>query len=106
SDRSYISAERADIFPRTIYDKGTWRLDGGAIVMTSDADVTWKGESDRRFLVLRRDATGTPFLFGVDDAVSRCAELVAEPPETPAAAWFDTSTLERSKRLGVSVAVG
>jgi hypothetical protein len=59
-DGTYIYAEWSDVEPLTVLDKGTWRLSGLTLGLTSDSDVKWKpmwgccSPLERQYLTLRR----------------------------------------------------
>lgn len=71
-DRTYIYCEWADIQPLTIYDKGQWTFENGAVELKSDPDVTWDPVADRAYVAVRRRSKKNEILLvGVHSDLSR-----------------------------------
>ena len=53
-DGTYIYCEWADIEPVTVHDKGAWGLRDGLLELKPSADVTWKTDLEREYIIVRR----------------------------------------------------
>jgi hypothetical protein len=53
-DGSYFLYFWSDVPPASIQDKGAWVVSGDELTLTSDSDITWNPEADRRHLLVRR----------------------------------------------------
>lgn len=51
---SYIYVEWADIYPRTIHDRGKWSVQDGRLHLESNEVVTWVSRRSRDLLAVRR----------------------------------------------------
>ncbi len=80
-DLTYIYAQSADVFPLTIYDKGRWRIEDRAVLLTSDADVKWDPRTDRRYLALiNQERDHTRVVLGIDQRLEALKKMLAEEP--------------------------
>jgi hypothetical protein len=95
ADGSYIYTEWGDLLPETIYDKGDWRIEGGLVRFSPDAQVVWDPESDRRFAAVTLPAKPERRLIGLDGTLERFHDLVREHPDTTPAEWLNLSALRR-----------
>jgi hypothetical protein len=81
-DGTYIYDEWADIRPRTIYDKGMWQIEGGAIFLRSDQDITWTPGLERQFIaVSRRGHPKEILLMGAIEALARFEQTTDDQPD-------------------------
>lgn len=81
-DRTYLYTERCSLIPATIFDKGTWKVEGTLLVLNSDRDVTWNPDLERRFLMLHRTSHAEEsLLVGAEKAVNRFEVLAHGNPE-------------------------
>jgi hypothetical protein len=75
-DETYLYVEKVLDMPRSIFDKGTWRMSADGIELKSAGDVTWNPDLERKFVMLRRSSHPEEFLLvGVDVAVKRFERL-------------------------------
>ena len=80
-DLTYIYARSADVFPLTIYDKGRWRIEEQAVLLSSDADVRWDPETDHRYLaLLDQEAESTRVMMGIDRSLQILKKILADEP--------------------------
>lgn len=101
ADGTYIFSQWADIQPETIYDKGRWNVRQGVVRMSSDREITWDPESDRRYLCLKHDELGL-VLLGIDVSLQRLEELADANPDLGSGSdWLGTFSFTRSRRLSL-----
>jgi hypothetical protein len=86
-DRTFIYSEWADVLRETIFDMGTWALEGRVLVFKSDSGVTWRRRIrfDHRAMAIRV-AGGEPdfILIGVDQELALIERALKETdPGTP-----------------------
>jgi hypothetical protein len=86
-DGTYIYCEWADVEPLTILDKGTWRLSGPTVELSSDSDITWRplhgccSPLERQFLLFQRDdRKRDAILMGMGYALSYFEEQAKDDP--------------------------
>ena len=79
---TYIYCEWADIEPYTVRDKGTWVFADGILTLTSDSEITWDPETDRKYVVVYRMSHSKEiFLVGIERALPRFEEEASNDPE-------------------------
>lgn len=81
-DGSYIYCEWADIEPVTIHDKGTWGVKDGFLELKTSADVTWKPNLEREYIIVHRASRPAEIvLVGAKDALSYFEQNAGHDPE-------------------------
>ncbi len=81
-DETYIYDEWADIEPLAVRDKGTWKLTDGLVVLTSDSDVTWDPDAERKYVAVRRRSRPHEILLlGIGRHLSYFEEKANDSPE-------------------------
>ena len=81
-DNSYVYCEWTDVMLNTVFDKGTWTLAGGILVLRSDPEITWNPELERRFLAVRRVAHGDEVLLvGIEKSLPYFEKEAGSDPE-------------------------
>jgi hypothetical protein len=81
-DQSYIYCVWTDIQPVTIFDKGTWRVKDGFLELTTSADVTWKPNLEREYIVVHRASRPDEIvLVGAKDGLSYFEQNAGDDPE-------------------------
>jgi len=75
-DGTYIYAQWGCEEPHSVYDKGTWRLDGSRLSLASDPEVVWDAHLDREFVTIRREAKTDVLLMGTVRAAARFKSMV------------------------------
>jgi len=82
-DGTYIYDEWADVEPLTVRDKGTWKLADGLVVLTSDRDVTWDPDVDRKYVAVHRiSKPHEVLLVGTGRDLSYFEENAKDGPES------------------------
>jgi hypothetical protein len=81
-DGSYIYCEWGDIEPVTVHDKGTWRVKDGFLELETGADVTWKPNLEREYIIVHRASRPDEIvLVGAKDDLSYFEQNAGHDPE-------------------------
>jgi hypothetical protein len=80
-DRTYVYCEWGDLLEETVFDKGTWRIQGSRISLSSDPEVTWQDRGQRAYVAVRRATRNEILLVGEDSDLSEIEGSAGDRPE-------------------------
>jgi hypothetical protein len=81
-DDTYVYCEWGDVLDETVFDKGTWRLQGSRIALSSSPDVTWPNRGQRAYVAVRRDNRSEILLVGEEADLPEIEAYAGDRSET------------------------
>jgi hypothetical protein len=80
-DGTYLYCEWADVEPMTVYDKGSWHVQGSTLELASDPDIVWAPNAERRYVAVQRSGRrNDAILVGVERALPTIESETKEDP--------------------------